>query len=46
MSESKRSETSTIMSVHEHTVNNESDVGILTQEEVNEQIRNYIAPLD
>ena len=33
------------MSSREINADNESEAGILTQEEVDEQIRNYIAPL-
>ena len=45
MSGSHNSETHTIMNAHENGVNNKPEALILTQKEVDEQIRNCIAPL-
>ena len=45
MKKSNSSETSPIMSAHENNVRNDSEARILTHKEVDEQIRNYIAPL-
>ena len=45
MSETNSSEANSIMSIHEDDVNNESEAHILTQEEVDEQTRSYIAHL-
>ena len=45
MSEGDSSETNHIMSVHEVDDNKRTKARILTQEEVDEQIRNYITPL-
>ena len=43
--ENNRSETNPIMSAHGNNTDKGSETRILTQEEVDEQIRNYIAPL-
>ena len=45
MSESKSSEINPIMSAHENYVRKKSEARILTQEKIDEQIKNYIALL-
>ena len=42
--ENNRSETNPVMSAHGNNTDKGSETRILTQEEVDEQIRNYIAP--
>ena len=44
MSESNSSEYNSVMSAQEINTDNESEACILTQEEVDEKIGNYIAP--
>ena len=45
LSKSSSSESSPIVSASERNVEDEPEVHVRTQDEVNEQIRNYIAPL-
>ena len=45
MSEYNSSEANSIMSAHESNNDNESETRIFTQEEVDEQIKNYIDPV-
>ena len=46
LSENNSSESSRITSAHGDNINNKSEARLLTQEEVDEQIRNYIAPMN
>ena len=44
MGKNNNSDTNPIMNANKNNTDNESETRILTQEEVDEQIRNYIAP--
>ena len=46
MTYNRSSEINLIMSTHKDNANNQSKPRILTQEEVDEQIRNYFVPLN